>query len=189
MTRATPHPDDPDSPFELDEAALTESEGSQFRLTQAVSFGLLLLVGIGGSLHAYSLGIWRDEAPGEGLFPFCASVGLAVVCGLALLLGYFRGEETQASPSHEPTLKISRAKTVACYVIALGAYALLIEAAGFVLSTAAVLVFILRVAENHRWAVVLTIAVITTLLSSLLFIDLLGVYFPSGWMWSALGLD
>ena len=177
------------TPIGQGDGVMMEPEAPSFGPVQVVSFALLLLVGIGGSLHAYSLGIWRDQAPAEGLFPFCASMGLVVVCGLALLLGHFRRKGTGTTPSTRRKREVPRAGTVACYVIALGAYAFLIEAVGFALSTAAVLVLILRASENHRWTTVLVMTAMTTVLSSLLFIDLLGVYFPSGWIWSALGLD
>jgi hypothetical protein len=146
--------------------------------------GFVLLAGIGAYAVAVSLslGLWRQNSPGEGLFPFitaCAVTAFALA-GLNGLRAPF------PSPGHSQAGGQSLRATVwrlAAYLAALVFYAAALNWLGFSLSTILVVVFILRVAEGHRWPTTLIIAAGTAAGCHLLFVYWLGAILPTGSLW------
>ncbi len=109
--------------------------------------------------------------PGSGLFPFASTLGLGALALLLLL-----------RPTGEPGAEggpVAWGK-VAGYVLALAAYALLLEPLGHLLVTALTLGAIMLGLERIPWPRALAVTAGAVLASWLLFERLLGVPLPHG---------
>jgi hypothetical protein len=146
--------------------------------------GLVLLAGVGAYAVAVSLslGLWRQNSPGEGLFPFITACAVTAFA-LAGLSG-LRAPIPSAVHS-EPRGQSLRATVwrLAAYLAALVFYAAALNWLGFSLSTVLVVIFILRVAEGHGWPTTLIIAAGTAVGCHLLFVYWLGAILPTGSLW------
>jgi putative tricarboxylic transport membrane protein len=149
--------------------------------------GFVLLAGVGAYAVAISLslGLWRQNSPGEGLFPFltaCAVTAFALA-GLAGLRG--RPRVPVQADDGELLLRAT-VKRLAAYLIALVFYAAALDWLGFSLSTILVVVFILRMAEGYGWRTTLAIAAGTAAGCHVLFVFWLGAILPTGFLWDRL---
>jgi putative tricarboxylic transport membrane protein len=147
--------------------------------------GFALLAGAGAYATAVSigLGLWRQNSPGEGLFPFIAAVA---VTGFALtgLAGMYGGSRWPHIEANEGAGHVrATVMRLAAYLAALIFYAATLDALGFIVSTVLVVVFILRIAEGHGWRMTLAIAVGTAAVCQVLFVYLLGAILPTGYLW------
>jgi putative tricarboxylic transport membrane protein len=137
---------------------------------------VLLLFGLAGAVEAGRLSIGAPGRPGPGFFPFSIAVALSLVA-LALLVRPPRrgGPGAETEPS-EPLRRGRAAWTLLTGV----AYALFLEPLGFLLSTAGFLLILLSAIGPQRPAVAVVMAVMTSVLTYLLFKAWLGVQLPAG---------
>lgn len=145
--------------------------------------GFVLLAAAGAYAVAVSLvlGLWRQNSPGEGLFPFIASVAVTAF-SLAGLAGVLSARHAPSPPDHgEHGLRTTLVRLCA-YLAALIFYAAALDALGFIVSTVLVVVFILRIAEGYGWRMTLGIAVGTAVGCQLLFVYWLGAILPTGFL-------
>jgi putative tricarboxylic transport membrane protein len=145
-----------------------------------LGFVLLVAAGAYAVAVALRLGLWRQNSPGEGLFPFLAAVSMTVF-GLVGLAGVLRGQEASgqaAAADLRGTLL-----RVGAYLVGLVVYAGALDAFGFIVSTIVVVVFILRFAEGYSWRTTLALAVGTAAGCHVLFVRWLGAILPTGYLW------
>jgi len=136
------------------------------------SLGLVL------ALLCFRLSVWRS-GPQEGFFPLVIAI---IIIGLSLLLliqsVFFRNQEKEdVSVKKEGKINLSR---VLSYIIATLLYGILLESIGFLISSALLLVFILKVVEKRSWKVTIVLGSASVLISYILFAYLLGVPLPRG---------
>ena len=134
---------------------------------------VLLLFAVGGTLEASRLVIGDPGHPGPGFFPLCLALALGVVA-LALLL----------APARPPRPAVAtgdlRPSKAALALVASVAYAFALEPVGFVLTTAAFLLFLLKGIDNRGWRSSLVIALAAAIACHVVFKVWLAVQLPAG---------
>ena len=152
------------------------------RKWHVLGFVLLAAAGVYAVAVSLALGLWRQNSPGEGLFPFIAAVAVTVF-SLAGLVGALSARHAPSPPGDgEQALRTTLARLCA-YLAALIFYAAALDVLGFIVSTVLVVVFILRIAEGYGWRMTLGIAVGTAVGCQLLFVYWLGAILPAGFLW------
>jgi len=152
------------------------------RKWHVLGFVLLAAAGVYAVVVSLALGLWRQNSPGEGLFPFIAAVAMTAF-GLAGLAGALSARHAPSPPDHgEHGLRTTVVRLCA-YLAALIFCAAALDALGFIVSTVLVVVFILRIAEGYGWRMTLGIAVGTVVGCQLLFVYWLGAILPTGFLW------
>ena len=152
------------------------------RKWHVLGFVLLTAAGVYALATSLALGLWRQNSPGEGLFPFITAAAITIF-GLAGLAGAVRAPyaPAQGQPALGPTVL-----RLAAYVGALIFYAATLDALGFIASTILVVVFILNVAEGYGWRTTSAIAVGTAAGCYIVFVYWLGAILPTGFLWDRL---
>ncbi len=150
-----------------------------------LGFTLLVAAGAYALVASLSLGLWRQNSPGEGLFPFIAAAAVTAF-SLAGLVGIL---STRHAPAHPDDSGHGLGPTVlrlGAYLAALIFYAAVLDAVGFIVSTVLVVVFILRIAEGYGWRTTLGVAGGTAVGCHVLFVYWLGAILPTGFFWDSL---
>ena len=124
------------------------------------------------SVRLLPLGVLRN--PGPGFYPWWVSLTL---CALALVL---LAQSLRARRAPSPAGGRGQGLKVIGVLAVLAVYALVLDAVGYPLATFAVVLFMLRVTEPHRWPVALGIAVLAAGGSYVLFAVWLAVPLPAG---------
>lgn len=134
---------------------------------------ILVAVGLMGAAQAYAYGLRSRGAPGDGLFPFVAAVGLVVSVGLGAALDVVR--------RRAPARLRGGGRTLAMLTVLVLLYALLLRRLGYSLATAALLVALARLANPRlAWTRAIVVAVALAVGTFLLFARGLGVPLPAG---------
>lgn len=134
----------------------------------------LVIVGLAAALHAAGVyGLRRHGAPGDGLFPFVAAVGLVAFVALGMALDLIRRRPVAGAEAG--------GGVVAAVTVLLGLYAVVLPRAGYPLATAALLVVVAKLARPRlAWTKALALAVALAVATFLLFARGLGVPLPAG---------
>jgi putative tricarboxylic transport membrane protein len=138
----------------------------------------LFSLGLALALLCFRLSVWRS-GPQEGFFPLVIAI---IIIGLSLLLiiqsVLLRDQEKEdVSATKEGKTHLSR---VLSYIIATLLYGILMESIGFLIGSALLLVFILKVVEKRSWKVTIVLGLASVLISYILFDYFLGVPLPKG---------
>jgi putative tricarboxylic transport membrane protein len=123
------------------------------------------------SVRLLPLGMVRN--PGPGFFPWWVSLALGLLALVLLGHSLVRG---QAMRAHSE----GRFLRVVGVLAVLAVYALVLEFVGYPIATFALVLFMLRVTEPHRWPVALGIALLAAGGSYVLFAVWLAVPLPAG---------
>ena len=125
---------------------------------------------------AFEHGLMRRGIPGPGFLPFFSGVAL-IVASLFVLIPAVRMKEKL--PENIPSKERGSLKKILLAVVALVAYGIVIEYAGFFLTTLFFMLFVLRLMET-RWFFIAWLALATAVVSYLLFVVLLELQLPKG---------
>ncbi len=128
-----------------------------------VAAALLAAVGFAGAAGGLSLGVWVEGRPGPGLIPVLAGGAVALSAGLLALLGFL------GPPRPAPPAAPEGRRKVAAVLALMAAYVVLLEPAGYVPTTAAFLLALLRLVERVPLRVAVPVAVGAALLLAALF--------------------
>lgn len=140
---------------------------------------LLALIGVGVGWQASTFPPAPGHGPGAGAFPFVLGLGLAG-CGLVLLIGG-RREGGAWLQFDEGARHFASARNAALVPLALLAYALCVETAGFFLTSFVLLAgLFLAFGVRRRWIAPLAAGVTIALHGA--FYSLLRVPLPWGWL-------
>lgn len=141
-----------------------------------------MAVGLAALAIALRLGLWRQNSPGEGLFPFLTALAMVGLSFAALARDWVKrkGEPGQATSDRSGLMR------VAAYLGALVFYAASLEFLGFITASALTLVFILRFAERYPWLATLALTAGTVIGCQILFVLWLGAILPTGALWATL---
>lgn len=145
-----------------------------------LGFVLLVAAGVYAVAVSLRLGLWRQNSPGEGLFPFLAA-GSLTVFGLIGLAGVLRAPETPSGAGTDDLR--GTLLRVGAYLVGLVFYAGALDALGFIVSTILAVLFIMRFAERYAWRTTLALAVGTAAACHVLFVRWLGAILPTGYLW------
>jgi len=134
----------------------------------------LFFLAMGGftAWHSAKLTLGSPRAPGPGFFPF----GLSLLLIGAAIIIFFQGMKRQSSV-FETGLRRSR---VAIALAAIFAYALVLESAGYLLSTFLLMALLLTLMGRRAWWFAPGVACLISLASYVLFKVWLKVLLPGG---------
>jgi putative tricarboxylic transport membrane protein len=136
------------------------------------AFWLLLALYL--SVAADKLGLGAFGRPGPGFFPFGAASAIAVIALFRLLRA--RGEK----PSATLATSGSEWRKIACVIVGMAVYALLLEPLGFAVCTFFLMAFYLKIIALQRWQLSLGFAFAVALLAHIFFDLLLNAQLPRG---------
>ncbi len=147
------------------------------RTANCLGAGGVGLVGVVYLIHAWQLPFGAIDAPDIGFLPKVLGWSLLGLAGLALAVMLRR--PAPAAPA-APAGGGERRRRAAMAMVVLLIYPLILDWAGFLLTTGVVLYLILRVVEYRTRLASLVVAALTTGLAWLIFAYLLRVQFPRG---------
>lgn len=155
------------------------------RKWHVLGFVFLVAAGVYAVAASLTLGLWRQNSPGEGLFPFIAATAVTAF-SLAGLAGALSTRHAPAQPDDSEHGLGTTVLRLGAYLAALVFYAAVLDALGFIVSTVLVVVFILRIAEGYGWRMTLGVAAGTAVGCHVLFVHWLGAILPTGFLWDRL---
>jgi hypothetical protein len=126
---------------------------------------------------SYELGLGILRQPGPGFFFFWTSIVTAVLSLIVMVRG-FKMETGEAAT--EPIIRRGSIVKVGLVLAALFIYAALVEQIGFIILTFLLFVFLLALIEKKRWIVSVSIGLVVTVISYLLFETALQSQLPKG---------
>jgi Tripartite tricarboxylate transporter TctB family len=166
---------------------VSEQAPAASRRGRMIGRAVLTLIGILALAISFQLGLWRQNSPGEGLFPFLMALAMTAFGAAALARDWTRFEPAQGylALSLRPALEERRGGRirVAAYLGALVFYAGTLEILGFIVATAIAITFILRCAEHYSWRATLALTAGTIIGCQVLFVVWLGAILPVGTLW------
>jgi putative tricarboxylic transport membrane protein len=138
----------------------------------------VILAGLSGSilLEARRLSLGSIRVPQTGFFPAILAV-LLLVFSIVLIIQTLRGSEEERTQDH---IGADGWRRIGASLATMLGFALVLETLGFVLSTFAVMVLLLRAIEAQKWSRVIAVALITSVASYFLFAWLLSIPLPAG---------
>lgn len=148
-----------------------------------------VVLGLFVTIWSYTkLGVGTFNAPGSGLMPFLLGILFTVLALYRLLRRALpASEETDVSSQDETGGQGVDYKKLIFVMVAMFAYALLLEPLGFILTTFLTMVVLFRSSGFNRLSIAALYAAIVVLITYFLF-TYLGVRFPPG-IFRALGLN
>lgn len=132
-------------------------------------FGLLIL------LYAPEFGLGRLNSPGSGFMPFLSGL---VICGFSAT-NFFQALQKKATPSEKIWDKVNFRKLIWVMLI-LCAYAILLERTGFIIDTFLLILILMRYVGSEPWLKSILGAVLSSILTYLLFETWLSAQLPRG---------
>lgn len=139
------------------------------------AFGCLFLV------EALRQGLWLKGVPGPGFLPFfcgCALILLSLIVMIPAFLKKEGGEKgAEEKDSSEDSVGLKRTLLA---IVALVGFAFAIEPLGYLISTFLFMTVAGRLLEAKAWWKTLLLAFLTSALTYVLFVILLGVSLPQG---------
>jgi putative tricarboxylic transport membrane protein len=136
----------------------------------------LLCVALAAWVGAWALPIGTLHQPGAGFFPKQLALLMAVLAILLLI----RGFRTDAPPVQRLWSDRAGLARVGLLLAVLVGYVLVVEIAGYLLTTAALFLVVLRWIGRQGWGVTLTVSLLASTGSYLVFARWLMVSLPSG---------
>jgi putative tricarboxylic transport membrane protein len=138
-----------------------------------------LVLSIFISAESVRIGIGGFRNPDAGLFPLLTSLLLGLF-SLWLLSDAFLGRLTQRKDDRVAWGRETNWKNIIFVLVALITYALVLDKAGYLLTTFVFILFLFRVIEPQKWTVAILGATITALLSYMIFNVWLQTQLPDG---------
>ncbi len=139
----------------------------------------IIWMALGGLFVAGALqqGLMRKGVPGPGFLPFFSGLALIFV-SLFVLIPALSQREKEESGDFFPERDSFRKLLFA--LVALFAFGIALEYVGYLLSTFLFMFFIVQLMESKGWRTTGLLALLTAVLSYLLFVVLLEVQLPKG---------
>jgi len=134
---------------------------------------LAVAFGAAAAFESARLPFGTIHNPGEGFFPWWASV-TAVLLATILLIQALNSRSSSARDESRRLVK------VIVLLVILAAYTFLLDPLGYPICTFLLVLFMLRVLDPQRWRVALSIAVLTAAGSYVVFAVWLSVPLPRG---------
>ena len=140
--------------------------------------GPLFLIALSSAIcvESYKLGLGTYSSPKPGFFPFLIGILLGGLATATLLAGLFaaRPEASRRSP-----IPVRRMLALTANVLA---YPFLLDKAGFIISTAILIGFLLKVLEAKSWWVTVCVAIGVSVITQFFFKGVLRVQLPQGFL-------
>lgn len=132
------------------------------------------------ALQSLKMSVWGESGPQEGFFPLLIA---GIIVGLSLFIFLksglpARGKRNGRGPqAGKNAISLSR---VSSYFLLMLSYALLLDKAGFLITSSLFVLLVLKCTEGQKWRITLVLGSASVLLGYLLFVYFLGVPLPRG---------
>ena len=156
-----------------------------------ISAGFFLVVGIlyyASSLqYDLHINVGGIEKPGPGLLP--RGLGVAIIlCSLVILITSIVRERKEPGEGFKAvcaTLGLRRANLMACLmvILSIAAYLLVVDVAGFLLTSTGLIMFMLWALGERRWWFDVLVGLVSAFSTYGLFWTLMRVPLPAGTLW------
>jgi putative tricarboxylic transport membrane protein len=137
-------------------------------------------VGIAFLVGSLRVGLFRKGIPGPGFLPFIIALSLIVLAFMVFFPALSRKKEEGIENENFFPEKDSFKKVI-FGLLALFAYGFALEYTGYIITTFVFMIFTSRIMERGKWTGPLIMAVLTAVLSYLLFVSL-EVQLPRGFL-------
>jgi putative tricarboxylic transport membrane protein len=144
----------------------------------------LVWLGLGLLFMIASLreGLFRKGIPGPGFLPFITALALIALSLMVFLPAVNRKKEERDEKVEKFFPEKDSFKKIALGLMALFLYGMALEYIGYIVTTILFMVFTFRLMEREKWKGPLLFAVSTAVISYLLFVVLLEVQLPGGFL-------
>ncbi len=142
----------------------------------------LLLVGLFLAFQSIRLPLWGASGPEAGFYPLTVAV---IIVSLSLFLVLKSGILARPRAEEEPVEQGRdqiRLHKVLAYLVLVLLYGILIERAGFLITSALLLFFTLKFVERQSWKATLLVGIASMVISYTLFVYFLQVPLPRGFL-------
>lgn len=137
-----------------------------------------LVIGLFVAIHSYRLGLGSFRHPGSGFIFFLSALVMVILSAIDLAGTLIRKQKAKVKESSLwEGLRWQKVLLVLC---GLSAYTLLLNLAGFWISTFLLMIFLFKGVESTRWSIAVASSLITVFLSYVVFKVFLLVEFPKG---------
>jgi putative tricarboxylic transport membrane protein len=142
----------------------------------------LFALGLFLALQSARLSVWGRSGPEAGFFPFVVAV---IIIGLSF---FITGQSTLSRAQEKEKISEEREDNrinifrVSSYGILMLLYGISIVRVGFLITSALFLFLILKYVERQSWKITILLGSASMLISYLLFVYLLKVPFPRGFI-------
>ncbi len=141
---------------------------------------LWIIIGLAVMAVSYQMSLGTLHTPGPGLLPFLLGSLLIVVSLPILVVSIMRFKPTVPGTGETGIWTGVEFRNVLVILIALVAYALLLEKLGFLLTAFLFLFTLFATFDSRRWFFALGVSLITILITFTLFVMVLRVELPQG---------
>jgi putative tricarboxylic transport membrane protein len=138
-------------------------------------------LGIALAIGSYKLKLGSLHTPGPGLMPFLLGIALSL-CSFPVLVRSLQMIMRRPKQRSESIWAGINFKKLILVVASLIGYAVVLEGFGYVVTAFLVLVILFKTVESQRWTTVLVLSVLTVISTYLLFVFILSVQLPSGFL-------
>ena len=157
---------------------------ARYKMSRNGLYDTIFWIALGAFVSAFAyikLGIGKLNAPGSGLMPFLLGLLFGLLALYKLVTRILQHGEGEEKPKEEEEAEQHGVvyKKVILVVVALFAYAILIEPLGFILTTFLTMTLLFRSAGFKQWGLALAYSAGVVLITYFLF-TYLGVRFPPG---------
>ena len=144
----------------------------------------LVWLGLGLLFMIASLreGLFRKGIPGPGFLPSITALALIVLPLMVFLPAVNRKKEERGKKIENIFPEKDSFKKVSLGLMALFLYGIALEYIGYIITTILFMVFTFRLMEREKWKGPLLFAISTAVISYLLFVVLLEVQLPGGFL-------
>ncbi|MEK6672899.1 MAG: tripartite tricarboxylate transporter TctB family protein [Nitrospirota bacterium] len=147
-----------------------------------ISGVIWLILAIFLCLESLRLGIGKFQFPDAGFFPLLTAIFMGLF-SVFLLLEATIGNNQKKEAKIAVWSAETRWKKIILTLLALVIYSIVLEKIGYLLSTFVLMLFLFKTIEPQKWSVAVLGAIITVLLSYLVFNVWLKTQFPVGELW------
>ena len=127
-------------------------------------------------------GLFRKGIPGPGFLPFITALILIALSLMVFLPAVNRKEEERDKKIEKIFPEKDSFKKVSLGLMALFLYGMALEYIGYIVTTILFMVFTFRLMEREKWKGPLLFAISTAVISYFLFVVLLEVQLPGGFL-------
>lgn len=141
-----------------------------------ISGCFLFIVSIVLFIQTRDLTAWESVGPSEGFFPLLLSIILGVLSLIIILQAWMQKKESVE------ILKILGPKKgkFILYIVSFIGFGLFFKNIGYSITLAAFMLFILKIVEKQSWKLTIIVAVISIIVSYVVFSTFLSVPLPEG---------
>jgi len=149
--------------------------------SEILSGGVIFLFGAVTAILSLQMPIGTFREAGAGLFPLCLGILLMVLSTACMVKGLWSAEEPiaqRASAAEEPGSPLP----VVAFLAVMALTTLLLKTLGYLIVSFLLMVGLLRILGSRRWSLNLTLSLLTAAGSDILFVYLLKIPLPKGFL-------